>query len=327
MNTEPLVTVGVVTYNSSEFIKEALDSVFRQTYKNIELIISDDCSTDDTVSIAEEWMNAHKDRFVRTLIISTEKNTGVSGNFNRLISQAKGVWLKGLAGDDILADTAIEDYINFINEKQKVAIVFGRMQTFSERMQTSKLMPHKPSFYPYLYDENITAKQQYNIAIKHNIATAASAFYKLKVLKYELGGFDERFPLLEDAPFFIKITKHGYKLWLLDKVTLFYRISSVSLSHSMEGDYQILSNNMIRNLVEYKYQFKYENYGIIWKLFLKYRMFLERCILKSGNSSKGLNGKLFFFAYKYINPYVWHYILYYQYLKIRHICIKSIRNS
>ncbi len=77
MNLLPLISVPVVTYNSSKTVLETLDSIYNQTYENLELIVSDDCSTDNTVDICQEWINAHKERFVRTELLVDEKNTGV----------------------------------------------------------------------------------------------------------------------------------------------------------------------------------------------------------------------------------------------------------
>jgi len=76
----PLVSIIVITYNSSEYVIETLESAKAQTYQNIELIVSDDCSTDETLEICRDWMKKNQDRFVRSELITTEKNTGISGN-------------------------------------------------------------------------------------------------------------------------------------------------------------------------------------------------------------------------------------------------------
>lgn len=78
-----LVSIPVITYNSAKTVIETLDSIKAQTYPNIELIISDDCSTDDTVQLCREWIEKNGERFERTELISVTKNTGVSGNNNR----------------------------------------------------------------------------------------------------------------------------------------------------------------------------------------------------------------------------------------------------
>ena len=69
MKKEPLVSILVVTYNSSEYIIETLNSCYSQEYKNIELIISDDKSSDNTVEICEEWLTLNASRFYNTCLL------------------------------------------------------------------------------------------------------------------------------------------------------------------------------------------------------------------------------------------------------------------
>ncbi|KAA6320476.1 putative glycosyltransferase EpsE, partial [termite gut metagenome] len=102
MNEQPLVSIVVITYNSSKYVLETLESAKVQTYQNIELIVSDDCSTDDTVDVCQNWLDENKERFVRTELLIVLKNTGVSANCNRGYKVAKGEWIKGVAGDDML---------------------------------------------------------------------------------------------------------------------------------------------------------------------------------------------------------------------------------
>ena len=83
--TQPLVTVAVIAYNSSKTVVETLDSIKNQSYQNLELIVSDDGSTDDTVTVCENWIANHQARFIRTELITVAKNTGTSANINRAI--------------------------------------------------------------------------------------------------------------------------------------------------------------------------------------------------------------------------------------------------
>jgi alpha-1,3-rhamnosyltransferase len=69
---------------------ETLDSIKAQTYDNIELIISDDYSSDNTVDICREWLSKHKDSFVSVKLITSDKNTGIAPNANRGWYQARG---------------------------------------------------------------------------------------------------------------------------------------------------------------------------------------------------------------------------------------------
>ena len=107
LEKQPLVSIIVITYNSSKYVLETLESAKAQTYQNIELIVSDDCSIDNTVEICREWIENNKERFVRTELITAEKNTGIPANCNRGVKAAQGEWVKLIAGDDILYNNCI----------------------------------------------------------------------------------------------------------------------------------------------------------------------------------------------------------------------------
>ena len=130
MNTRedynPLVSVGVLTYNSSKTVLETLESIKAQTYQNIELIISDDASKDNTVEICKEWVEKNKDRFVRCEILTVPENTGIPANVNRRIAASRGEWSKGIAADDALLPDCIENFINYVKEHPEAEIIFAK---------------------------------------------------------------------------------------------------------------------------------------------------------------------------------------------------------
>ena len=77
MNTNPLVSVVVVTYNDSAFIIETLESIKKQTYSNIELIVSDDGSNDDTVKLVKEWVRFNSYSFVSCKVMEVTNNSSL----------------------------------------------------------------------------------------------------------------------------------------------------------------------------------------------------------------------------------------------------------
>lgn len=100
--SEPLVSVIVITYNSAKFITETLESIKSQTYQNLELIVSDDCSSDNTIDICNKWVESNKSRFIHSAIITSDKNTGIPANCNRGLRASKGQLIKSIAGDDTM---------------------------------------------------------------------------------------------------------------------------------------------------------------------------------------------------------------------------------
>ena len=138
MIENPLVSVVVVTYNSSNTILGTLDSILSQTYQNLELIVSDDCSTDETVRIVKSWLGELKERFVSTNLITTRTNTGTAGNLNRGYSRTKGEWIKSIEGDDQLINTCIESNVNYIKSNPKNKIILSKVSLVGDSSLINK---------------------------------------------------------------------------------------------------------------------------------------------------------------------------------------------
>lgn len=229
MKNQPLISVTIVTYNSSEFIIETLDSVKAQTYPRIELIISDDCSKDDTVALCREWMAKNGGRFERTELIEAKTNTGVSGNLNRAEAACTGEWVKFLDGDDLLLPTCVQDYIDYVEEHPETIYMFSRIEAFGASEERNRYYTEKAFDYT-IFD--LDAKQQYEKLIWQNCIMSSTCMYNRKK-NAELGlKNDERIPLLEDWPRWINATKKGVRLSFLDKVEVRYRLHEKSLSTS-----------------------------------------------------------------------------------------------
>lgn len=221
-----LVSVAVITYNSSKTVIETLDSILKQSYgsKNIELIISDDASKDDTVKIVDKWIASHKDSFYKVTFIKNSINLGVSGNINTAWKAVSSEWVKSIAGDDILHTNCIELNIEYIKQNIDCKILFSKMQTFGR----------SNSVIPTSYDINFFNRgsyEQYNWLRTFSFNIAPSSFIQTSLLK-EVEYADESHRMIEDLPLWLKITKLGYKLHFLNSITVYYRVDeSVSLSN------------------------------------------------------------------------------------------------
>ena len=100
---QPKVTIAIPTYNRAAFLTEALDSALAQTYKNIEVIVSDNASTDNTLQLLENYTDD------RLTIIQQKTNLGMVGNWNACLEKASGEFFILLSDDDFLEPTAIEE--------------------------------------------------------------------------------------------------------------------------------------------------------------------------------------------------------------------------
>lgn len=226
---QPLVSVYVVTYNSSATVIETLDSIYNQTYPNIELIVSDDCSPDNTVEICREWIATHKDRFVRTVLLTVEKNTGVSGNCNRAEAACHGEWSKGIAGDDILLPNCIQDCVDYVSKHPDTVYLFGEMEPFggTEQQRQSIIVDAKNPI------KNATPQEQLSyLLMDHCFIQAPCNFVNIPKSKAFGVKNDERIPMMEDWPKWINILRTGGRFNFMNKIIVRYRLSDLSLSTS-----------------------------------------------------------------------------------------------
>ena len=228
MEQESLVSVYVLTYNSSKYVIDTLESIKAQTYRNIQLIISDDCSTDNTIDICNLWIEKNKNRFYSTHILTSEKNRGVSFNKNQAFCAVKGKWVKGIAGDDKLKSTCIQQFVEFA-ERNNYSICICRLEPFSdENIDVSSAIKDSEFYFSTTQTDR---KGQLNQILKRYTFQGPGMFYS-KELYDEVGGCDERIPMWEEFSFVYRVLKKGYRIEPLDEKLIEYRISNSSLCHA-----------------------------------------------------------------------------------------------
>ena len=102
------VTVAIPTYNGELYLEECLESAVNQTFSDIEIVIVDDCSTDETVNVAEKFAKLDN----RVKIFRNKARLGLVGNWNRSIQHSTGEWIKFLFQDDVLYENCIEKMLH-----------------------------------------------------------------------------------------------------------------------------------------------------------------------------------------------------------------------
>lgn len=224
----PLISIIVITYNSAKYVLETLESVRRQTYSNIELIITDDGSTDNTVEICRGWLSEAGKHFSRAELITSSCNTGIPANANRGYKIAQGKWIKGIAGDDVLKEDAIEQFLKkYDGDCYIVATSYQELLVKSngEYVYPDKIFPSKKDIAVY----RLPVEKQYKKILWYCFVPAPTTFLRRDLFE-KVGYFDEQYYLMEDWPFWLKCIERGYKIDFLPIVTIYYRkhIKSVS---------------------------------------------------------------------------------------------------
>ena len=221
MEKQPLVSVIVVSYNAEKTVLETLDSGLRQTYQNVELVLSDDCSKDNTVQVARKWFDEHSTAFKGgAYLLTAENNQGVCANFNKAIRSSHGEWIKIIAADDILLPNCCTDYINFINNHTNVHFVTANIDVYNETFTENNLLVKGKHAAPSSIND-MEIDDQLKMASKTMIVSGSAVFYS-RVLFDAINGYNEEYPF-EDWPSVISALEHGYKIHYLSKSTVGYR--------------------------------------------------------------------------------------------------------
>lgn len=124
----PLVSVIVPVYNHEKFVVDCLDSLLAEGYPNLELLILDDGSKDDSLARVQDWVESNSHRFSR-IKVWTQPNAGVCRTLNRLIAEATGEFVTMVASDDRLLPEGIQARVAELQAHPTWMLVFGDAQT------------------------------------------------------------------------------------------------------------------------------------------------------------------------------------------------------
>lgn len=286
-----LVTVVVISYNSEAYIIDTLNSVYNQTYDNIELIVADDCSEDSTFIITSDWININNNRFESTLAFKQSRNVGSCQNSNDAIKNSNGSYIKLIAADDILHTDCIESHINnILTSDSSIKFQFSKLFTF-ENNDAANFNDFDNNNELYCF-YNMTAKEQYKKLLEINFVAAPTMFFEREAF-VSFGMFNSKYDIFEDLPLWITVTKTGEKLYLLDKYLVKYRIHNNSITGYKS------SNFIIKNPRYFISQRKYFFSEMAIELIknLKFRILFDRLsyflygsiVIKNGNINNSRN--------------------------------------
>lgn len=209
--TAPLVTVVITCYNYGEYVAEAIESVWQQTYDNIELIVINDGSTDDSDAVIKKLKAKHKFTYI------SQENQGIIATRNKGMSLATGEYVMQLDADDLLPTNYVEKLLEVAFE-QNVDIVYADSYMFGA-------VKEKTNFPQYSFEE---LKNHNYINVSSLVRSAAIGNTK----------FDEVLSSLthEDWDFFLSLCVNGASAAKCSDTYLKYRIHDDSRNNKMKGD-------------------------------------------------------------------------------------------
>jgi len=218
MTDNPLVSILCLCYNQEKFIKESLESIKAQTYKNFEIIICDDFSQDQSVDVIESWISENTD--LKIEFVKHSQNIGITKTLNELFKISQGKYIQILALDDILENDKLERHVAMLeNSSDQYAMVFSDAHLMND---DSKLYQNK-FIARHLSYLSLESQNFYEMLLVRNFIPAMSVLLKRKNIIAE-NGWDENLPF-EDYDMWLRLSKN-HRILFDEVITCSYRLHS-----------------------------------------------------------------------------------------------------
>jgi len=219
-DSQPLVSVGMPLYDGEKYLKEAIDSILNQTYSNIDLVVVNDGSADNSVALVE----AYDDPRIR--LFHNDQNRGVSYTRNRIIEFAKGDYLAWMDCDDISLPQKIERQVELMESNKNIGVC-----------GTSYLLFFEETVYYEDRAKNSHEDIRANFVFKPATIFMPTAMICMAILKEDSIRFNESLAMAEDYDFFQRFCEK-YQASNVTETLFRYRDNPNSLTHSFENKKQ-----------------------------------------------------------------------------------------
>lgn len=234
---KPLVTVIVPAYNASDFIAETLDSILNQTYDNLQVIVVDDGSTDDTARIVQSCSP-------RVTYIHQANSGGCAAPRNRGLEYAQGEFVTFFDADDIMLPDKLRRQVDALIRHPATVMCITNYCNFTGTERSTDHMSTCPAMVPYLEryktsDFILGPEECRNILISENFTIASSPLFRKDIVQ-KLGGFDQSLKACEDFHLIYRTAMHG-DIAVSPSIGFERRLHDTNMSNNNE--------RMLRNLI------------------------------------------------------------------------------
>jgi len=235
----PLVSIVCLCYNHERFVEEAIQSVFNQTYKNIQLILVDDFSSDKSVAVIQKII----EQYSNVDFLPLKKNHGNCAAFNKGLELVKGDFIIDFATDDVMLPNRIENQVNFfLHQNENVGVVFTDSIYIDENGKM--LLNHYEHLFKKKIIKNIPTGNVFRDVLTTYFISSPTMMVRKKVYD-ELNGYDESLAY-EDFDFWIRASRNFRFQFLNEKTTLVRKLQgSLSTGLYQKGDKQLYSTFLI----------------------------------------------------------------------------------
>lgn len=192
------VSIHIISYNQKDYIAEAILSAVNQDYENLEVVISDDASTDGTAEIVSDYQMQYPHRIIALL---NKENVGVTRNANRALKACSGKYIAFQGGDDVLIQGKITKQVNWFEGHNDRVLCGHQVEVF---YQNGSRKPHVRTRFPTKMRYSGHGSEK---VIRYGTFGATSIMVRAeKIPSY---GFDEEFPVVSDLLLWIEVLASG----------------------------------------------------------------------------------------------------------------------
>ena len=211
----PKISIIITVYNSSKFLKKCLDSIINQSLKDIEIICVDDCSTDNSLEILQEYAK-NDDRII---LLQQEKNQGQGVARNKAMQIAKGEYIGFVDSDDWIELNTYKKAYNWAKETNADLINWG-MEIIPENEDTDELLIKDTKKY---HEIKLVGLYNWKQELyRKTTCTPCNKIFKSEIIKK----YDIKFPEIsryEDEEFYAKYLLHCKQIYFSDEKNYYYR--------------------------------------------------------------------------------------------------------
>ena len=288
--TNPLVSICIPTYNGEAYLKEALNCITQQTYGNLEVIISDDDSKDNTLKIVEQF-KTNTNILVK---IYNHEPQGIGANWNYCVEKANGEYIKFLFQDDVLVPNCIEKMVNGALQESKIGLVYSRRdflfdinnkkniewvntyKTLHESWDTIKIANNR------VYKGTDLLKDNNLFEFPKNKIGEPTAVLLKKEVFNKVGYFSTTLKQALDIEYWYRVMKF-YDVLFIDEALISFRLHNNQASNINAENYlneeQLFNKSMYTNLFwqlswRYKKQL-FLSFSILGKGYVKLKKYLK----------------------------------------------------
>ncbi|WP_185858967.1 glycosyltransferase family 2 protein [Vreelandella nanhaiensis] len=240
----PMVSVIIPVYNRAHLLHRSLDSVVSQTFKNIEILIIDDCSRDDPYSVTKEYNDS------RIKYIRQKENQGVAAARNRGLREAKGEFVAFLDDDDEWFPEKLSRQVElFLQSPPEVGLVYTGVETVMDEGHSEVQLPTERG--------DVYRK----LLIKNCIHGGSSTMMRRNIIT-NVGFFDENLVAIEDYEYWLRISRYYYFDFIEEPLVRYHDIRAISTNTDVRRSRNFQANLDARDQFYVKHQAQMKKEGV-----------------------------------------------------------------